>query len=89
MIRGCVNSHMRGCGGIGRRARFRFWCPRRAGSSPVTRITKYLEYQGIERLVRCYTLSDLSFFTLMPNDEGLFFVVIIRSESKVLPWTEE
>ena len=27
-----------GCGGIGRRARFRFWCPRRAGSSPVTRI---------------------------------------------------
>ena len=27
----------RGYGGIGRRARFRFWCPRRAGSSPVTR----------------------------------------------------
>ena len=27
-----------GCGGIGRRARFRFWCPRRAGSSPVIRI---------------------------------------------------
>ena len=26
-----------GYGGIGRRARFRFWCPRRAGSSPVTR----------------------------------------------------
>ena len=26
-----------GYGGIGRRARFRFWCPRRAGSSPVIR----------------------------------------------------
>ena len=30
----------RGYGGIGRRARFRFWCPRRAGSSPVTRTNK-------------------------------------------------
>ena len=30
----------RGYGGIGRRARFRFWCPRRAGSSPVTRTSK-------------------------------------------------
>ena len=29
-----------GYGGIGRRARFRFWCPRRAGSSPVTRTSK-------------------------------------------------
>ena len=29
-----------GYGGIGRRARFRFWCPRRAGSSPVTRTNK-------------------------------------------------
>lgn len=29
-----------GYGGIGRRARFRFWCPRRAGSSPVARIKK-------------------------------------------------
>ena len=28
----------RGYGGIGRRARFRFWCLRRAGSSPVIRI---------------------------------------------------
>ena len=27
-----------GYGGIGRRARFRIWCPRRAGSSPVIRI---------------------------------------------------
>ena len=27
-----------GYGGIGRRARFRFWCLRRAGSSPVARI---------------------------------------------------
>ena len=26
-----------GCGGIGRRARFRFWWLHRAGSSPVTR----------------------------------------------------
>ena len=26
-----------GCGGIGRRARFRFWWQNRAGSSPVTR----------------------------------------------------
>ena len=26
-----------GCGGIGRRARLRIWCLRRAGSSPVTR----------------------------------------------------
>ena len=30
-----------GYGGIGRRARFRFWCLRRAGSSPVTRTTTY------------------------------------------------
>ena len=29
-----------GCGGIGRRARFRFWCLRRAGSSPVIRSAK-------------------------------------------------
>ena len=28
-----------GYGGIGRRARFRFWCLRRAGSSPVIRST--------------------------------------------------
>ena len=35
---GCFD--IRGHGGIGRRARFRFWCPRRAGSSPVARIKK-------------------------------------------------
>ena len=29
-----------GYGGIGRRARFRFWCLRRAGSSPVIRRIK-------------------------------------------------
>ena len=29
-----------GYGGIGRRARCRFWCPRRAGSSPVTLTSK-------------------------------------------------
>ena len=28
---------LQGHGGIGRRARFRFWCLRRAGSSPVAR----------------------------------------------------
>ena len=33
-----MSDNISGCGGIGRRARFRFWCPRRAGSSPVTRI---------------------------------------------------
>ncbi len=36
----CASGH----GGIGRRARFRFWCPRRAGSSPVARIRKVLEF---------------------------------------------
>ena len=36
----CGCFYIRGHGGIGRRARFRFWCPRRAGSSPVARIKK-------------------------------------------------
>ena len=36
-----------GYGGIGRRARFRFWCLRRAGSSPVIRTTsKKQQLQG-------------------------------------------
>ena len=36
----CYHIHvLRGYGGIGRRAGFRFQCPRRAGSSPVIRTT--------------------------------------------------
>ena len=34
---GCACFEIGGYGGIGRRARFRFWCLRRAGSSPVIR----------------------------------------------------
>ena len=30
----CYNKHICTCGGIGRRARLRIWCPRREGSSP-------------------------------------------------------
>ncbi len=33
----CADIETGGYGGIGRRARFRFWCLRRAGSSPVIR----------------------------------------------------
>ena len=36
MLRSC-SLYLCGYGGIGRRARLRIWCPRRAGSSPVTR----------------------------------------------------
>ena len=33
-----------GCGGTGRRARLRIWCPRRAGSIPVTRTKKEVTF---------------------------------------------
>ena len=44
----------RGYGGIGRRARFRFWCPRRAGSSPVTRTSKK---NAVESLHSVFSLT--------------------------------
>ena len=50
--------HIRGHGGIGRRARFRFWCHRRAGSSPVARIQKSSGKQSILRI--CATKKPCS-----------------------------
>ena len=44
-----------GCGGIGRRARLRIWCPRRAGSSPVIRTKpKNLAAASVARLLYCF-----------------------------------
>ena len=36
----CIITLTRGCGGIGRHARFRFLCQKHAGSTPVTRTRK-------------------------------------------------
>ena len=49
---------VRGHGGIGRRARFRFWCPRRAGSSPVARtMQKWRNWQTRTVQVRVRAIS--------------------------------
>ena len=56
-----------GCGGIGRRARFRFWCLRRAGSSPVIRTKK----QG------SHMRTLFLFYLLSYNAERYFFTVDI------------
>ena len=47
-----------GYGGIGRRARFRFWCLRRAGSSPVIRMKE--RQKTLKRSVSCRYYSPVS-----------------------------
>ena len=56
-----------GYGGIGRRARFRFWCLRRAGSSPVIRRkgSETPENKGFQRKKRVFVNgSETLFFVL-------------------------
>ena len=47
-----------GYGGIGRRARFRIWCLRRAGSSPVIRIELALENAVNAVFSRAFLLTE-------------------------------
>ena len=80
-----------GYGGIGRRARFRFWCLRRAGSSPVVRIlrTPILGRSFLLRCISCCIIFqnirlqfDSSVQSCLPKHAGIHF--LIRHHFRIL-----
>ena len=73
-----------GHGGIGRRARFRFWCPRRAGSSPVVRSLKAPNLRGFFsfhvhfRVHSCFKFSKcvLIIFVCLASSRSITFTIL-------------
>ncbi len=69
--------YIRGYGGIGRRARLRIWCPRRAGSSPVTRTKQDPNHLGSD-----FVLFVPAIRTGRKAEEGL--ILPINQKGKIL-----
>ena len=82
-----------GYGGIGRRARFRFWCPRRAGSSPVIRIIKnsrkHKEFLIESNVFGCFYFEKSNVILLHKTAFYTFFVMkFVTKYSKKKEYSE-